>query len=74
MDYEDEIGQAQLAHKGHRARRAKQEPQGRKDHKARQEVTEVTADTGRAFYAIKLMDATGTVLKSEERGLAEIRA
>lgn len=35
---------------------------------------EVTADTGRAFYAIKLMDATGSILKSEERDLTSMRA
>lgn len=35
---------------------------------------EITGDTGRAFYAIKLMDATGNILKSEERDLAgEVR-
>lgn len=35
---------------------------------------EITGDIGRAFYAIKLMDSTGAVLKSEERNLTEIRA
>lgn len=35
---------------------------------------EVTGDTGRASYAIKLMDATGNILKSEERDLLNIRA
>lgn len=34
---------------------------------------EITGDTGRAFYTIKLMDSTGEVLKAEERDLAEIR-
>lgn len=34
---------------------------------------EVTADTGRAFYAIKLIDSTGNILKSEERDLLNIR-
>ena len=34
---------------------------------------EVTSDTGRAFYAIKLIDSTGAVLKSEERDLTAIR-
>lgn len=35
---------------------------------------EITGDTGRESYAIKLMDATGTILKSEERDLdGEIR-
>lgn len=34
---------------------------------------EVTGDTGRAFYAIKLMDATGNILKSEERDLNAMR-
>lgn len=34
---------------------------------------EITGDTGRAYYTIKLMDSTGAVLKSEERDLAEIR-
>ena len=35
---------------------------------------EVTADTGRESYAIKLMDATGNILRSEERDLAgEVR-
>lgn len=31
--------------------------------------TEATADTGRASYAIKVMDATGNVLKAEELAL-----
>lgn len=35
---------------------------------------EVTGDTSRAFYAIKLMDATGSILKSEERDLTTMRA
>lgn len=34
---------------------------------------EITGDTGRTYYTIKLMDSTGAVLKSEERDLAEIR-
>lgn len=34
---------------------------------------EITGDTGRAFYTIKLMDSTGTILKAEERDLSEIR-
>jgi len=34
---------------------------------------EVTSDTGRAYYAIKLIDNTGAILKSEERGLTAIR-
>lgn len=34
---------------------------------------EFTGDTGRTFYAIKLMDSTGTILKSEERDLTEVR-
>lgn len=34
---------------------------------------EITGDTGRTFYAIKLMDSTGTILKSEERDLTEVR-
>jgi hypothetical protein len=34
---------------------------------------EVTSDTGRAFYAIKLMDSTGAILKSEERDLTAVR-
>ena len=36
--------------------------------------SEITADTGRAYYAIKLMDSTGNILKSEERDLVNIRA
>lgn len=34
---------------------------------------EVTADTGRAYYIIKLIDATGNILKSEERDLNAMR-
>lgn len=34
---------------------------------------EVTGDTSRAFYTIKLMDATGNILKSEERDLTNLR-
>lgn len=34
---------------------------------------EITGDTGRAYYTIKLMDSTGEILKSEERDLSEIR-
>lgn len=34
---------------------------------------EVTGDTSRAFYTIKLMDATGNILKSEERDLTSLR-
>lgn len=34
---------------------------------------EITADTSRTFYTIKLMDATGTILKSEERDLTSMR-
>jgi hypothetical protein len=34
---------------------------------------EITADTSRASYAIKLMDSTGAILKSEERDLVSIR-
>jgi hypothetical protein len=33
---------------------------------------EITADTSRAAYAIKLMDSTGTILKSEERDLTAV--
>lgn len=36
--------------------------------------SEVTADTGRAYYAIKLVDSTGNILKSEERDLEALRA
>lgn len=36
--------------------------------------SEITADTSRAFYAIKLVDSTGNILKSEERDLVNIRA
>ena len=35
---------------------------------------EITADISRTFYTIKLMDATGTILKSEERDLTNMRA
>ena len=35
---------------------------------------EITSDTSRAFYTIKLMDATGNILKSEERDLTTMRA
>lgn len=34
---------------------------------------EITGDASRAFYTIKLMDSAGTILKSEERDLTEIR-
>lgn len=34
---------------------------------------EITGDTGRAYYTIKLMDSTGNIVKSEERDLSEIR-
>ena len=34
---------------------------------------EVTSDTGRAYYTIKLIDNTGAVLKAEERDLTAIR-
>lgn len=34
---------------------------------------EVTSDTGRAYYTIKLMDSTGTILKAEERDLTSVR-
>lgn len=34
---------------------------------------EVTGDTSRAYYTIKLMDATGNILKSEERDLTSLR-
>jgi hypothetical protein len=34
---------------------------------------EITGDTSRVYYTIKLMDSTGTILKSEERDLSEIR-
>lgn len=34
---------------------------------------EVTGDASRAFYTIKLMDATGNILKSEERDLTSLR-
>ena len=35
---------------------------------------ELTGDTGRAYYTIKLIDSTGTILKSEERDLSAMRA
>lgn len=34
---------------------------------------EITGDTNRAYYTIKLMDSTGEILKAEERDLSEIR-
>lgn len=34
---------------------------------------EVTGDTSRASYTIKLIDATGNILKSEERDLTSMR-
>ena len=34
---------------------------------------EITSDTSRASYAIKLMDSAGAILKSEERDLTAIR-
>lgn len=34
---------------------------------------EITGDTGRTFYTIKLMDSTGRIIKEEERNLTEIR-
>lgn len=34
---------------------------------------EITGDTGRSFYTIKLIDSTGAILKSEERDLSVIR-
>ena len=34
---------------------------------------EITSDTSRASYAIKLIDSTGAVLKAEERDLTAIR-
>lgn len=34
---------------------------------------EITGDTGRSYYTIKLMDSTGNIVKSEERDLSEIR-
>ena len=34
---------------------------------------ETTANTAVAYYAIKLMDATGNILKSEERDLTSLR-
>lgn len=34
---------------------------------------EITNDTGRASYCIKLMGSNGDIIKSEERNLTEIR-
>lgn len=34
---------------------------------------EITGDTGRTFYTIKLMDSNGEIIKSEERNLTEVR-
>lgn len=34
---------------------------------------EITSDTGRKFYCIKLIDNIGNIIKSEERDLNEIR-
>lgn len=34
---------------------------------------EITADTSRTFYTIKLMDAAGNIIKSEERDLTSLR-
>lgn len=34
---------------------------------------EITGDSGRVYYTIKLMDSTGEILKAEERDLSEIR-
>lgn len=34
---------------------------------------EITSDTGRKFYCIKLIDSIGNIIKSEERDLNEIR-
>ena len=34
---------------------------------------EITSDTGRAAYCIKLIDSNGEIIKSEERNLTEIR-
>ena len=34
---------------------------------------EITGDTSRAFYTIKLMDSDGSILKSEERDLTSLR-
>lgn len=34
---------------------------------------EITADISRASYTIKLIDATGNILKSEERDLTNLR-
>lgn len=35
---------------------------------------EITGDTGRTYYTIKLIDSTGTILKSEERDLSAMRS
>lgn len=35
---------------------------------------ELTGDTGRSYYTIKLIDSTGTIHKSEERDLTALRA
>lgn len=34
---------------------------------------EITSDTGRVYYTLKLMDSTGAILKAEERDLVSIR-
>lgn len=34
---------------------------------------EITGDTGRTAYCIKLMDNNGRIIKEEERNLTEIR-
>jgi len=34
---------------------------------------EVTSDTGRTYYTIKLIDSTGAILKAEERDLSAMR-
>lgn len=34
---------------------------------------EITSDTSRVYYTLKLMDSTGTILKAEERDLTAIR-
>ena len=34
---------------------------------------EITSDTNRAAYCIKLMSSDGNIIKSEERNLTEIR-
>lgn len=50
------------------------EANARRAEDAAERAEEVTADTGRESYAIKLMDATGNILKSEERDLdGEVR-